>query len=195
MKLTIRKSTTEQMLVEGCRKGDRKAQHELYERLSGKMLGLCRRYIHDFAEAEGVMVSGFMKVFSKIEQFHGDGSFEGWIRRIMVNESLYYLRKNKSMYLEVDITNADNEPDFEIAGQQLQASDLLAMVNELPMGYRAVFNLYAIEGYSHKEIGKMLEINVNTSKSQLSRARILLQKQLLKLQRIEDQNMEGYGKA
>lgn len=148
------------------------------------MYALCMRYIKDDSEAEDVMITAFVKVFEKIDQFKGEGSFEGWIRRIMVNESLTYIRKHKSMYLEVDIEQADREPNCEELGNHLEAEDLMKMVNQLPVGYRTVFNLYAIEGYSHKEIAKQLGISENTSKSQLSRARVLLQKYLLNSERI-----------
>lgn len=148
------------------------------------MLGVVCRYINDRNEAEEVMIGGFIKVFDKIEQFKDEGSFEGWIRRIMVNEALGYIRKNKYMYAEVDIEKADREPDYQQLESHLEMEDMLRMVNELPVGYRTVFNLYAIDGYSHAEIADQLGININTSKSQLSRARALLQKQL---QTIEDE--------
>ncbi|MEQ8812429.1 MAG: sigma-70 family RNA polymerase sigma factor, partial [Imperialibacter sp.] len=119
------------------------------------------------------------KVFEKLDSFRFEGSFEGWLRRIMVNESLMYLRRNKSMYVEVEIEKADREPDFSQLSDQLEADDLMAMIQELPVGYRTVFNLYAIEGFSHQEIAEMMQISEGTSKSQLSRARALLQKQLL----------------
>ena len=112
------------------------------------------------------------------------------IRRIMVNESLSYLRKNKNMYLETDIEAADQEPDYERLDSQLEAQDLLKLIAELPAGYKIVFNLFAIDGYSHKEIGEQLGINENTSKSQLSRARSLLQKQLLQLNRLSSQEFK-----
>jgi RNA polymerase sigma-70 factor (ECF subfamily) len=164
----------------------------LYERYSPKMLGVCRRYIKDNAEAEQVMVGGFVKIFQKINQFKGEGSFEGWVRRIMVNEALIYIRKNKNMYLEMDISMADDEPDYKKLDEQLEADDLLKMVRKLPQGYRMVFNLYAIEGYSHKEIAIQLSINVNTSKSQLSRARKLLQQMLKEREEWENNKMVSY---
>lgn len=176
--LRINKSTSEEALIGDCRKGKPNAQQQLYERFAGKMLGVCYRYIHDREEAEHVMIGGMVKVFKKLEQYHGEGSFEGWIRRIMVNESLMYIRKNKNMSLEVEVEKADYEPDYRSLESHLQASDLLALIAELPVGYRTVFNLYAIEGYSHQEIGDMLGINENTSKSQLSRARKYLQNRL-----------------
>lgn len=195
MKLIIKKSSTTESLIAGCRKGQRQAQQELYQRLSGKMLGVCRRYIKDASEAEAVMVTGFLKVFDKIDQFSGQGSFEGWIRRIMVNESLLYIRKNKGMYLEVDIEYADQEANYTLASAHLEAEDLVKMIGLLPIGYRTVFNMYAIEGYSHQEIASTLDISVNTSKSQLSRARKLLQKQILEKEAMWEEKMKQNGKA
>lgn len=127
-------------------------------------------------EAEDVLVTAFTKILDKIEQYKSEGSFEGWIRRIVVNESLTYLRRNKNMYLELDLEAANYEPDYQTISDHLEAEDLLKMIGELPSGYRIVFNLYAIDGYSHKEIAEQLGISENTSKSQLSRARVYLQK-------------------
>ena len=183
--LRINKSNTEKSLIDACKKGQSKEQHELYERFSPKMMGVCMRYIHDHAEAEHVMIGGMVKVFEKLHQFNEEGSFEGWIRRIMVNESLMYIRKNKAMSLEVDIDAAGSEPDFQALENQLEANDLLTLIAELPIGYRTVFNLFAIEGYNHKEIAELLDINENTSKSQLSRARKYLQTHLSEIQKAE----------
>ena len=194
MTLTIERSKPEEDIVEGCRKQQPKAQRMLFERCSPKMLGVCRRYIKDNAEAEQVMIGGFVKIFAKINQFKGEGCFEGWVRRIMVNEALIYIRKNKNMYLEMDISKADDEPDYHKLDEQLEADDLLKMVKKLPQGYRMVFNLYAIEGYSHKEIAAHLSINVNTSKSQLSRARKLLQQMLKEREEWENSKMVSYEK-
>ena len=195
MSLTIKKSITLESLVEQCRKQDGRAQRMLYERLSPKMLGVCRRYIGDTLEAEGVLVNGFLKVFNKINQFSGSGNFEGWVRRIMVNESLLYLRKNKSMYLEVDIDEAHTEPDYGRAAYLFEERELIEMIDKLPMGYRTVFNLYALEGFSHKEISEQLGINENTSKSQLSRARALLKNEVLRREQLVEQNMAGNEKS
>ena len=195
MNLTIKKSITLESLVEQCRKQDGRAQRMLYERLSPKMLGVCRRYIGDTLEAEGVLVNGFLKVFNKINQFSGSGNFEGWVRRIMVNESLLYLRKNKSMYLEVDIDEAHTEPDYGRAAYLFEERELIEMIDKLPMGYRTVFNLYAIEGFSHKEISEQLGINENTSKSQLRRARALLKNEVLRREQLVEQNMAGNEKS
>jgi RNA polymerase sigma factor (sigma-70 family) len=183
MKLKIHRSDEEE-LISKCRKYDRHAQKELYEKYASKMYTLCLRYVKDEAEAEDITISSFVKVLDRIDQFKGEGSFEGWIRRIVVNESLTYIRRNKSMYLEVDIEKADREPNYGSLDNQLEAEDLLKLIQQLPTGYRTVFNLYAIEGYSHKEIAKELSISENTSKSQLSRARSLLQKQLLETEAI-----------
>lgn len=183
--LRIDKSNTEEQLLQGCRKGNPGAQQQLYDRFAPKMLGVCFRYIHDREEAEHVMIGGMVKVFEKLEQYHREGSFEGWIRRIMVNESLMYIRKNKNMSLEVEVEKAEFEPDYHSLEQSLETGDLMAIIAELPVGYRTVFNLYAIEGFNHKEIAEMMDINENTSKSQLSRARTYLQNRLQKLQDAE----------
>ncbi|QSE96025.1 RNA polymerase sigma factor [Fulvivirga lutea] len=183
MKLKIHR-TEEELLIQGCRKFERQAQHELYQKYAPKMHAICLRYVKDHSEAEDVTIQSFVKIFKKIDQFKGEGSFEGWIRRIVVNESLGFLRKNKSMYLEVDIEAADKEPDYNSLDSTLEAEDLLKLVQQLPVGYRTVFNLYAIEGYSHQEIAEELGISENTSKSQLSRARALLQKKLLETEAV-----------
>ena len=195
MKLQIQKSTLETDLVKACKKQNAKAQRTLYDKYASSMLGLCRRYIKGEMEAEDVMINGFMKVFTKIDLYEGKGSFEGWMKRIMINEALGYIRKNKAMYLEIEIEAADKEPDYDKISAELEAKDLLKLVNELPSGYRTIFNLFAIEGYSHKEISELLGINENTSKSQLSRARMQLQKKLLKSEKIlEQKNINQDGK-
>ncbi len=183
MKLQIQKSTKEADLIKACKKQDARAQRELYEAYAPLMLGMCRRYVKGALEAEDVMIKGFMKVFTKIDLFEGKGSFEGWMKRVMINEALGYIRKNKAMYLEVEIEAADKEPDFDTLSTSLEVKDLMIMINALPSGYRTIFNLYAIEGYSHKEIGELLGINENTSKSQLSRARMHLQKKLMEVEK------------
>lgn len=166
----------EAQLLKALRKQDPKAQRQLYEKYSSRMLGLCVRYAGDEMIAEDIMVEGFMRVFNKIDQFNSDGSFEGWIRRIMVNESLGYLRKQKRILEDTLSDEAVNIPDYNLADQDLHAEELLHMISELPVGYRTVFNLYAIEGYSHGEIAVMMNVSESTSKSQLHRARALLQK-------------------
>jgi RNA polymerase sigma factor (sigma-70 family) len=172
----------DQEWIEGCKKGDSTAQRKVFDHFSSKMYAVCCRYVKDRMNAEDVLVTAFTKVFDRISQFKSEGSFEGWIRRIVVNESLTWLRQHKFMQVETDIEAADFEPDYQMLEDHLQAEDLLKLIDGLPAGYKVVFNLYAIEGYSHKEIADQLGINENTSKSQLSRARVYLQKQLAQLQ-------------
>jgi RNA polymerase sigma factor (sigma-70 family) len=168
----------EEDLIKGCLRRERTAQQQLYDLYSSKMYGICFRYVKHAMEAEDILVTAFTKIFEKIDQFKGDGSFEGWIRRIMVNEALTHLRKSRTMYLETDLKQADREPDYDQLSDHLEEEDLLNMIQQLPAGYRVVFNMYAIDGYSHKEIAEHLGISENTSKSQLSRARVYLQKML-----------------
>ena len=191
--LRIDKSNSEQKLLQDCKKGRPSAQKELYERFAPRMLGVCIRYIHDREEAEHVMIGGMVTVFEKLEQYQGEGSLEGWVRRIMVNESLMYIRKHKNMSLEVEVEKADSEPDYSTLENSLEEADLMTLIGELPVGYRTVFNLYEIEGYNHKEIAETLGINENTSKSQLSRARKYLQNRLATIQE-KELKQDGNGK-
>ena len=184
---------TEAKLVAALKAGESKAHKVVYERYASKMLAVCTRYVANRADAEEVMIDGFMRVFEKINQFREDGSFEGWVRRVMVTESLMFLRRNKSWRQEVAIDEITSEPDYEWAETSLEAEDLLRMINQLPDGYRTVFNLYAVEGYSHTEIADMLGISEGTSKSQLSRARSLLQANLKKTE--QNQYEKTYRKA
>lgn len=178
MGFRIGQTNSESELIRQCKHQDRCAQKLLYEQQAPLMLTVCRRYISDADMAEEMMLSGFVKVFGKIDQYKGDGSFQGWIRRIMVTTCLEWIRNNRQLYMEVDLDKINPAVDFETADKSLEAEDLLQMIQELPQGYQTIFNLYAIEGYTHKEIAAQLEISVNTSKSQLSRARVLLQKKL-----------------
>ncbi len=180
--LQTTKTYSEESLIVDCKKGKSKAQKELYDRYAPTMLGLCIRYIKSKAEAEDVMIAGFMKIFTNLKQYEAKGSFEGWMKRIMVNESLMYIRRNKAMYVEVDIDHAVKSPDYNWSNSNLETEDLNKMIEDLPTGYRTIFNLYAIEGYSHKEIGEMLNISESTSKSQLSRARVILQSKVVKME-------------
>lgn len=183
----------EEALINGCRKQNRMAQQQLYAAYSNKMYSLCYRYVKNSMEAEDVMVGAFTKVFDKIDQFKGEGSFEGWIRRIVVNEALTWLRKNRSMYLETNLEQADYELDYGKVSDHLEAEDLLRMIQQLPTGYQIVFNLYAIDGYSHKEIAEQLSISENTSKSQLSRARVYLQKLLAQQEGNSYENRQSHA--
>lgn len=168
-------------LIKGCKRGDHHAQQRLFDRHSSRMYGICLRYIKDTMQAEDVLVIAFTKVFERIGQFNGEGSFEGWIRRIVVNEALTSLRKSRVMMAETDLEVAEREPDYQHLNDHLEADDLLKMIEKLPPGYRIVFNMYAIDGYSHREIAELLGISENTSKSQLSRARTYLQKMLIQV--------------
>ena len=165
-------------LINGCRRGDSHAQQRVFDLYSARMYGICLRYVRSSMQAEDVLVMAFTKVFERISQFKGEGSFEGWIRRITVNEALTSLRRSRVMMVETDLEYADREPDYNALSDHLEAEDLLKIIEKLPPGYRVVFNLYAIDGYSHKEIAEQLGISENTSKSQLSRARTYLQKLL-----------------
>lgn len=166
----------ENNLIQLAKEGHRSAQQSIYQKFASKMLGVCRQYIKDVHLAEDVMITAFMKVFVNLESFEQKGSFEGWIRRIMVNESISYLRVQKKVtFLEDTFIN---ETDFEEDDRQFSVDDLQFLIDQLPEGYKTVFNLYVIEGYKHHEIAKMLNINEGTSKSQLSQARKVLQNQI-----------------
>jgi RNA polymerase sigma factor (sigma-70 family) len=184
MNLKLYKSDSEEKLIRDCQKGKSYAQREIYTKYSRRMLGVCLRYVNSTFEAEDIMISGFMKAFDKMDQYKHEGSFEGWLRRIMVNEALQFIRRNKSIYLEVEIEKADFQPaGGSFQPDTLEAEDLLKLVQQLPPGYRTVFNLYGIEGYSHQEIAEMIGVSESTSKSQLSRARALLQRYLLETEK------------
>lgn len=169
---------SEEQLVAALLQADPRAQRKVYDQYAGRMMGVCMRYVNNRMTAEDILVEGFMKVFNKIQQFKSEGSLEGWIRRIMVNESLGYLRQQKRLPEVGNLEDAYQITDFSIADQHLEAEELVKMMDALPTGYRTVFNLFAIEGYSHSEIGEMLGISENTSKSQLHRARATLQQQV-----------------
>ncbi|MFY0625825.1 MAG: RNA polymerase sigma factor [Reichenbachiella sp.] len=183
--MIIKLKNNETQLISRCKKNDRKAQKELFELHAPVMLAVCRRYISDIDTAEGVMLNNFMKVFQKLDQFNFEGSFQGWIRRIMINGCLTWIRKNKIMYKEIDIDECGDDLNLESINDHLEAEDLMELISELPQGYGAVFNLYAIEGYNHQEIAKELDISTGTSKSQLSRARKYLQNRLKSLEKAE----------
>ena len=170
---------TDNELVKGCIAKNPAAQKLLFEKFSRKMMGICIRYAELREEAEDMLQNGFIRVFEKIETFRGDGSLEGWIRKIVVNESLSWLRKNKAAKMNIDIEDAKYMiPGNNHIGESVNEKDLLKMIQSLPVGFRTVFNMYAIEGYSHKEIGEMLGISEGTSKSQYSRAKVHLQNML-----------------
>ncbi len=177
---------TEKDLIKKCASGDILAQKAFYEKFAGKMMGVCLRYAKDVEEAEDVMQDAFIKIFNKIPVYEEKGSLEGWVRRIVVNTALDSYRKNKKHQQDVNADTVDYllETKNHIIAE-LSAQDLLVIINNLPEGYRIVFNLFAIEGYSHKEIAERLGITESTSKSQYSRAKKLL-RDILKKNKLVD---------
>jgi RNA polymerase sigma factor (sigma-70 family) len=171
---------TDADLIAACLRGDPRAQRQLYNQFAGLMLTVCRRYLKRQEDAEEALLLGFAKVFRALPTFRQEGSFEGWVRRIMVNEALMELRRREPLHLSFEeFAQPENlAATAATADMQLQADELLALLQELPTGYRTVFNLYALEGYSHSEIAEALGISEGTSKSQLSKARAMLQRRL-----------------
>lgn len=172
---------TDEQLVKKCLEKDALAQKQLFEFYSKRMMGVCLRYSRDRDEAQEVLQMGFIKVFEKLTLFNGKGSLEGWIRKVVVNTALDNIRKNKKFLDNVEMDKVDYQlQNDDVSGyESLKAQDLLGIIQEMPTGFRTVFNLFAIEGYSHKEIAEELGISVNTSKSQYSRARAYLKKILI----------------
>lgn len=183
------RDVTEEDLIAACRKEDRRAQQQLYERFAPVMFGVCRRYIKTEADAEDVLAEAFFKVFTNLQQYRGQGSFEGWVRRIVVNEALMFLRKRHNFRLTAELSEADRPAPAHFA-QQIAANDILGLLAFLPTGYRTVFNLYILEGYKHREIADILGISINTSKSQLILARKRMQELL---QAAGYPGLENYG--
>jgi RNA polymerase sigma factor (sigma-70 family) len=174
---------TEQQLISGCLKGKLDFQRELYNRYSGKMLAICRRYSRNYDDSKDILQDSFLKIFNNLSDFRNEGSLEGWIRKTVVHTALNYYRKtsfkNEKSGLEKHQGSTDIEPG---AYESLNAQDIIDAISTLPDGYRMVFNLYAIEGYSHKEIAEMLDIDESTSRSQLFKARNTLKAILIKTQ-------------
>jgi RNA polymerase sigma-70 factor (ECF subfamily) len=166
-------------LIKSCVSGSEMAPKLLFDRYSRKMMGICLRYAANREEAEDMLQDGWIKVFRSLHTFRFEGSAEGWLKRIIVNTCLESLRKEKMKFSQVEIETVMESGYSEVnSPDELSAKDLLKMIHSLPAGFRTVFNLFAIEGYSHKEIGKMLSISEGTSKSQYSRARTHLQKMI-----------------
>jgi RNA polymerase sigma-70 factor (ECF subfamily) len=172
---------TEEMMLQGCLDNLATAQEALYNRFSPRMLGVCYRYARNREDAEDMLQEGFMKIYAQIHQFRNTGALEGWIRKIIVHTCINILKKNKKFSESVDLIHASgvhiNENNIT---SMLQAKQVVECIRLLPMGYRTVLNLYAIEGFSHKEIGSILDIEESTSRSQYTRARGLLEEILLK---------------
>lgn len=175
----------EKALIQKAARGDREAQKALYEQLAPKMLALCQRYVKDLHYAEDVMIEGFVKVFGKLSEFRFEGSFEGWVRRIMVREAIDFLRKRQFVVYDEEKL-VDAAPPHQLS-DPFQLEALEQLIEALPEGYRLVFTLYAVEGYKHAEIAELLDISESTSKSQLYKARRELQAQL------KESSLQQYG--
>ncbi|HYJ38488.1 MAG TPA: RNA polymerase sigma factor [Chitinophagaceae bacterium] len=172
---------TEEAILQGCLHNQPVAQRELYNRFSPKMLAVCYRFAHNREDAEDMLQEAFIKVFSQIHTFQNKGAFEGWIRRIIVHTCINHLKKNKRFNESVDIINASAiQVREESIPSIVQAKQIVECIRLLPIGYRTVLNLYAIEGYSHKEIAEMLDIEESTSRSQYTRAKQMLEEILFK---------------
>ena len=174
-------------LIQRSLKGDRRSQHQLYELFAPKMLSVCRQYVRNLDQAEEVMLSGFLKVFLNLKNFRSEGSFEGWIRRIMVNESLSFLRKEQRLKFTDEEQGSGNALPVAYVESELEVEEIQRLIDQLPEGYKTVFVLYAIEGYKHSEIAELLRISESTSKSQLFKARKLLQS------KVDQVNKLSYG--
>jgi len=162
-------------LINDCKNNDTKAQEQLYRLFSSKLFAICLKYSRNYAEAEDNLQDGFLIIFDKIHQYNFKGSFEGWIKRIMINNVLQQYRKVS--FLELTTENISDEPEVEI-DDTVSLDFLMKIIQELPDRYRLVFNLYVIDGYSHNDIAEMLEISTGTSKSNLSRARMILKEKI-----------------
>ena len=162
-------------LIIGCLEGNRRMQEELYRRFSPRMYAVCLRYAGNAEEAEDILQEGFIKVFKKLDSFRREGSFEGWIRRIFVNTAIEHFRRKRYLMPVTEKEENTIEGKYLSVLDDLAARDIMALVQELSPGYRTVFNMYVVEGYTHKEIADMLGISEGTSKSQLSRAKVILQ--------------------
>lgn len=174
--------SSERELLEACKRGDRTAQKKLYDSLAAKMFAICLRYMGQRDAAEDVLQEGFITLFSRLDSYSGEGSFEGWARKIFVNTALMELRKKDALKMSEDLETAWNVSSDGVSQvQSVGYLELLKLIASLPPGYRTVFNLSVIEGYSHKEIAQTLGITEATSRSQLQRARVMLQEKIKKL--------------
>ncbi|MBA6154993.1 sigma-70 family RNA polymerase sigma factor [Tenacibaculum sp. S7007] len=171
-------------LIKKASEQNREAQQVLFDQFSPKMLGVCRQYVKDIHHAEDLMLQGFLKVFNNLKKFKGDGSFEGWIRRIMVNTCISYLRKKNPIQL-TDEDYVFNDASIDNI-ENTSVEDIQKLIDQLPDGYKLVFNMYAIEGYKHSEIANKLNISEGTSKSQLFKARKWLQESYIKVNEVKN---------
>lgn len=183
---------TEDAILSGCLQNDPVAQRELYSKYSPRMLSVCYRFAHNREDAEDMLQEGFIKVFSQIHTFQNKGALEGWIRRVVVHTCINHLKKNKKFNESVDIIHASGiQVREESIPSIVQAKQIVECIRLLPLGYRTVLNLYAIEGYSHKEISVMLEVEESTSRSQYTRAKQMLEDILVKKNIIQAARMRG----
>jgi RNA polymerase sigma factor (sigma-70 family) len=175
LSLERNQNISESDLISGCLEGDRRMQGELYKRFSPRMYAVCLRYASNAEEAEDILQEGFIKIFKKLDSFRSEGSFEGWVRRIFVNTAIEHFRRKR--YLQPVTEKEENtiEGKYLSVLDDMAEKDILALIQELSPGYRTVFNMYVVEGYTHKEIADMMGISEGTSKSQLSRAKVILQ--------------------
>ncbi len=180
----------EKDIIEQCINNNSKVQRYLYNKYASVFYGLCLRYSRNIDDAEDILQDGFLKIFLNMKSYTGAGSFEGWMKRIIINTAITYYHQNLKYKHHADISDIKETDikDVEIESAEFSHEELLGVINKLSDGYRMVFNLFAIEGYKHKEISQMLEIDINTSKSQYSRARKIVQQKLLELKKIKYAN-------
>lgn len=165
-------------IIPKCIDGERKSQKILYEYFADSMFAVCLHYVKSYDEAQDILQDGFVRVFNKMYQYSYQGSFEGWVRKVFVHSAIEYLRSKKMKFADIEMVSMIEDPSALSVLNRLSAEDILGLIQDLSPQYRLVFNLYAIEGYNHKEIADMLGITEGTSKSNLSRARVILQKKL-----------------
>jgi RNA polymerase sigma factor (sigma-70 family) len=180
LSLSSNHNITESDLISGCIEGNRRMQEELYRRFSPRMYAVCLRYAGTAEEAQDILQEGFIKIFKKLSSFRAEGSFEGWIRRIFVNTAIEHFRRKKYLQPVTEKEESTLEGNYISVLDELAERDIMALVQQLSPGYRTVFNMYVVEGYTHKEIGDALGISEGTSKSQLSRAKVILQEMVRK---------------
>lgn len=173
---------SEKELIDACLKQDRRAQRELYERFAPRMIPVCRRYVSDRDRVNDLIQDGFITVFSKIGTYSGDGSFEGWIRKVFVNTALMHIRKNDILKDAQDVDMLYSlAPSVDNVFEKLEGKEIFNLISQMPIGFKTIFNLNVIDGYSHQEISQMLNISEGSSRSQLSRARTWLQNRIINM--------------
>jgi RNA polymerase sigma factor (sigma-70 family) len=179
MKVLYKQAISEAELITGCKEGVSKYQELLYKSYVSSLFPICLRYASNYHEAEDVLQESFMRIFRAIKSFRGDGSFEGWMKRIVVNTSIEWYKKNWMQHHSLELAVAEYDNVHDDVWQHIEARELLSFIQKLAPGYRTIFNLYVIEGYTHKEIAMLMGISEGTSKSQLARSRVILQRMIL----------------